>query len=471
MKIFYLALLIILLVTYGLALNRVRKSFSVLTPILGWMVGLAYFVLAPLIILTLNGGYKSPVSDDLSSLWGEVNLSNPVFLRPYFVIWLSMISICSVVFLFCPEPNPKKDRHRVISRRRLEQAILVAMALSVMDWIITIWLAGGFAEFLVSHWYLRNADSAERFGAAFTLYTRVSLCNQIVYTGAAALHTSLALRDHAAHWKFTSLILFFFVLEMVMSGNRIFIALYLLAFLASCWLYGRKKIIATALVVSPIFVLVFSAWSAVRHDVSRIPESVTALAEDPNEGNGALPSLMHATEGSAVMLLMHMINDFGDRYDHLYGSTYGRLFTFFVPRSIYPSRPADFTNLAATLYEPGQITSLNSTALGEAWANFGLFGIFVLPFFTWLALRYSEWLSAACERHTLLSAVSFVLFIWFARATFAENAITLIGTGLLIWILKFERGLCIQGSDVRARVSEGKANAGRPPICIRPNAI
>jgi oligosaccharide repeat unit polymerase len=464
MRILYFVLLLVLLGTFGLALNTVRKRFHTLTPILGWMVGLSYFVLVPLTILTLNGGYKTPLMDDVSPLWGEVNLSNPVFLRPYFVIWLSMILICAVIFLFCPGSAPKETSGRIISRRRLEQVILVAMALSVLDWIMMIWLAGGFADFLVSHWYLRNNDLSERFGAAFTLYARVSLCIQIIFTGAAALHTSLALKDRKAHWKFTSLILFFFVIEMVMRGNRIFIAIYLLALLASCWLYGRKKIVATALVVSPIFILVFSVWAEVRHDVSRIPESVSALVEDADESNGALSSLMHSTEGSAVMLLMHLINDFGNRYDYLYGSTYSRLFTFFVPRSIYPSRPVDFTNLAASLYEPGEITSLNSTALGEAWANFGPFGIFVLPFFTWFALRFSERLTSPCKRHTLLSAVSFVVFIWFARATFAENAMTLIGAALLIWMLRLERGLSVRTAAGKTPVSAGP----RPVLTLTP---
>jgi oligosaccharide repeat unit polymerase len=446
MRILYLTLLIPLLGTFWLALNTVRKRFGTLTPILGWMVGMTYFVLAPLAILTLNGGYKMPVSEDVSSLWGDVNLSNPIFLRPYCVIWLSMILVCAVVFFFCPGSAPKEKSDRIISRRRLEQIILVSMGLSIAAWTIMIWLVGGFEEFLASHWYLRNADLAERYGAAFVFYTHVSLCTQIIFTSAAALHASLALRDRAGHWKFTALILFFFVLDMIMSGNRIFIALYLLAFLTSCWLYGRKKIIVTALVASPVFVLVFSAWSAVRHDVSRIQESVTDLTEDDSRGNSVLSGLMHATEGSGVMLLIHMINDFGDKYDYLYGSTYGRVFTFFVPRSIYPNRPENFTSLAAGLYEPGEITSLGSTTLGEACANFGLFGIFVLPLLTWLALCYSKWLSAAYERHSLLSAVSFTMSIWLVRFTFAETAMTLMGVALLIWILKLERGLCIRSS-------------------------
>jgi hypothetical protein len=182
MKILYLALLIILLGAFGLALNIVRKRFSTLTPLLGWMVGMSYFVLAPLTILTFNGGYRVPVSEDVSSLWGDVNLSNPVFLRPYAVIWISMILICVVVFLFCPGAAAKEKNDRVISCRRLEQVILISMALSMVAWIIMIWLVGGLAEFLASHWYLRSSDLAERYGVAFVFYTHVSLCTQIAYT-------------------------------------------------------------------------------------------------------------------------------------------------------------------------------------------------------------------------------------------------------------------------------------------------
>ncbi len=449
MRILYLVLLMVLLGMFGLALNIVRKRFSTLTPILGWMVGMTYFVLAPLAILTLNGGYKMPVSEDVSSLWGDVNLSNPVFLRPYFVIWLSMILICAVVFFFCPGSATKEKSDRIISRRRLEQVILVSMGLSIVAWTIMIWLVGGFEEFLASHWYLRNTDLAERYGATFVFYTHVSLWIQIIYTSAAALHANLALKGHTGHWKFTTLILFFFVLDMVMSGNRIFIALYLLAFLTSCWLYGRKKMIVTALLAAPLLILAFSAWSAVRHDLSdvnTIQESVTDFTEEDNQGNGALSGLMHATEGAAVMLLMHMINDFGDKFDYLYGSTYARVFTSFVPRSVYPNRPVNFTIVAASLYEPGEITSLGSTTLGEACANFGLFGIFVLPLLTGLALWCSKWLSAEYERHSLLSAVSFTMSIWLVRFTLAETAMTLMGVTLLIWILKLERGLCMRNS-------------------------
>jgi oligosaccharide repeat unit polymerase len=461
MRILYSVLLMILLGTYWLALNKVKKNSAGLTPLLGWMVGTAFFVLAPLTILTLNGGFKFPAVYGLNGNWGEVDLSKPQFLGPYLIIWLSLMLTCAVAHLFCPASPPKKGDSHVVSRRQLERIILITMALSALDWIATIWLNGGIADFLVSHWYFRQENLVERLGSVFVLYARASLINQITFTGAAALYASLGLKDRNTKWRFTSLILFFFLVEIVVSGNRIFFAAYLLAFLTSSWLYGRKKIIAALLAASPLLVLVFNAWGWVRHDVSKISDSVDSYVIETGAENRAVTNLMDMTQGSAITLLMHVTGDFGNEYDYLYGSTYSRLFTFFQPRILQRKRIPNFETLAAQLYEPGETTSLGSTALGEAYANFGFLGIFVLPLFTWLALRYSEWLTAARERHTLLSAVSFMVFIWFARSTFAETAMTLIGVALSIWIFKFENRLCTRSSAVRAGGSLNQVATGR----------
>ncbi len=366
MRILYLALLVILLVTYWLALNKIKKNSAGLTPLLGWMVSTAFFVLGPFTILTLNGGFKFPAAYGMNGTWGEVDLSKPQFLGPYLVIWFSLMLMCAVVHLFCPAFPPKKGDNHIVSRRRLERVILITMALSSLDWIVTIWLNGGLSDFLVSHWYLRQENLVERLGSMFILYTRSSLVNQILFTGAAALYTSLGLKDRNTKWTFTSLIAMFFLVEIVVSGNRIFFAAYLLAVLTSCWLFGRKRIVAALLAVSPLIVLVFSAWAWVRHDVSKIPDSLDTSVIETDAENRAITRLMDVTEGSAVTLLIHVISDFGNKYDYLYGSTYGRLLTFFQPRTVHRERIPDFHTLAAKLYEPGEITSLGSAALWEA---------------------------------------------------------------------------------------------------------
>jgi hypothetical protein len=137
------------------------------------------------------------------------------------------------------------------------------------------------------------------------------------------------------------------------------------------------------------------------------------------------------------------------------------VFPFWLPRSIYPSRPLDFTNQAAIYYLPGETTSLCSTALGEACANFGPGSIVVLPLFTLGVAWYTKYLARGSAGRPLLSAVSFVVLIWFARCTFAENVINLLEVALLIWIFRLEQGLCEASSSPSVnRVKELLSSSG-----------
>jgi hypothetical protein len=444
MQSLYLLLLAILLAVYGCTLIRVSRDRSALTPLLGWLIGLGFFLIVPLAILTLHGGYELPSSEGVSEAWTKVNLANPLFFRPYLLIWLSLILACLPAWASggarSAAPNPEAS----LSIRKLEHVILITMTISLIDWALLIWLVGGLDEFLVSHWYFRGELLAERLGFTYTLYTRLSLANQLLFTGAAALHSGIGLRWGKMSWGFTALLVLFLLLEMVMSGNRIFIAFYLLALVASSAIYGQKSLIAVLLAASPLLILLFSVWGAVRHDISKLSDEQTSDVLAMEASERTFSSLMHATEGGSVLLLMHIVNDFGGRFDYLYGSTYARVFTFWLPRSLYPNRPLDFTNQAAIFYLPGETTSLCSTALGEACANFGPLSILAMPLFTALVVGYSNCLARARNGRPLLSAVSFVVLIWFARCTFAENVINLLIVALLIRMLKLEKGLCAE---------------------------
>ena len=441
MILFYLFLLAILLTAYWSVLSRVKRNSSALTPLLGWLMGLGFFMIAPLTILTVNGGFKQPAVYDVNGSWDEVNLASSIFFRPYLIIWLSLMLSCVLAGLAASGHVSEGDTTGFIERRRLERAILVTMALAAADWLAQIWLQGGVAEFLLSHWYARNTELAERWGTGFVVYTHLSSVNQMIFTAAAALYADLGLKERNVRWRFTALILLFFLIEIVVSGNRIFFALYLLAFLASCWLHGRKRTLAALLVISPALVLGFSLWGAIRANLSQIPDSAGAKTFDADFGDRTITHLMGATEGSGVMLLMHMINDFGTKFDYLYGGTYTRLFTSLLPARACPGRLPDFTTLAAQLYEPGETTSLGSTALGEAYGNFGVAGLFVLPLLTGFAISCGERIARAGKGDSLISAVCFVIFIAFVRFPFAENSMTWIAALLVIWALKLENGL------------------------------
>ncbi|MCU1302740.1 MAG: O-antigen polysaccharide polymerase Wzy family protein [Candidatus Sulfotelmatobacter sp.] len=436
---FYWLLLAILLTSYWLALNHAKRNSVGLTPLLGWLVGVGYFLIVPLVVLTLHGGFKQPAVYDVNGSWDEINLANRIFFRPYLMIWLSLMLTCLVALL--SDSNHSQDGvvvTGVIVRRRLERAIVVTIMLSVADWLATIWLQGGLSQFLVSHWYTRNVDLTDRFGGAFIFYTHLSLANQMVFTGAAALYASAGLKERNMRWGFTGLIWLFLVIEMVMSGNRIFLALYLLAFVTSCWLYRRRKIMAALLLVSPAVILIFSLWASIRSNLSQISDSAATQALESDIAEGAVTRVMDVTEGSAAMLLMHMMNDFGTKFAYLHGGTYARLLTAFPP-GLYPNRPKNFASVAAELYEPGETTSLGSTALGEAYGNFGFAGILVMPLFTWGATRCRRFFSRAAEPHGLMSAVSFVMFLSFMVFPFDQNVTTGILALLIILALKLEK--------------------------------
>jgi hypothetical protein len=450
MRFVYLPMLAVLLVTYGCVLNRVKKNSAGLTPILGWLTGLAYFLMIPLTVITLNGGYKSPKSYDMSD-WGDINLSNPNFFRSYTWVWLSIMLACAVAYFLCPALPEKSSNDDAAKNKGLERAMLVMIGLAVVDWAVMIMLVGGVEAFLISHWYTRVEDLSEQYGTAFVLFDHANEVNQVVFSAAAALYTSLGLKNRTTKLGFTVLILVFLLAEIVMSGNRIFFALYLLAFLTSCWVFNRKKILATMVLVAPLIALIFGLWAAVRHDLTDIAESTTMYVKDDSVNDRVATGLIGVTEGTDVVLMMHVIDDFGRRFDYLYGSTYGRILTSLVPRSLYPHRPRDFTVVAASLYEPGANTSLNATALGEAYANFGVCGFALLPIVTWIACRYTDRQTATGRSNSLVSAVAFVMFIWFARVTLAESLILFLGAWIFIWIFRFDKAPSFRSQQASPR--------------------
>jgi hypothetical protein len=60
MRILYLLMIGLLLFSFWKAMWKLRQREARLTPILGWMLGLGFFIVAPLTIIVLLGGYEIP---------------------------------------------------------------------------------------------------------------------------------------------------------------------------------------------------------------------------------------------------------------------------------------------------------------------------------------------------------------------------------------------------------------------------
>ncbi|PYV72794.1 MAG: hypothetical protein DMG97_12775 [Acidobacteria bacterium] len=446
LEIVYIFFLATLFYTYWVALSRLRSRPLPLSPILGWMVGLGYFILAPLTVLVFNGGYSIPDIIGANDRYASVDLTSTTYFLPMTVIWLALLLSFLSVLLFAPlrgqaasEPSPW------LNEQKLKRILLFTSGLSLLDYLFQIRMSGGMESFLVSHWYLRQDELFARFGDPFVLYSRMSLANQIIFASSAALYVGIHLQGRTRNWRFMVLIAFFLITQMVMSGNRIFIALFGLAFLTSCWVYGRKQMMLKLLIISPAVLLVFSVWAYVRHDISDLGEEIASHAQ-ADVGNRVTTTLIDTTEGSCVMILLHMVNDFGSKFDYLYGVSYTKAITFVLPRRIYPDKPNNFPTLLADLYEPGEITSLGATQLGELYANFGFLSVLLLPVVTVGLMWLSNRPPFGTEKHVLIEAVLFLLLLWSVLASFEDSFITLVFALLLIRCFTFERHLSFSGS-------------------------
>ena len=441
MRLVYFPLIAILWWSYWRALNRARDKRTPFTPIMGWLVGLGYFVIAPLTILVLHGGYQIPDFYQANARYASVSLSDVRYLIPMLVIWLSLFFAFQSVALLRPRKElPWSAAGLPLDHRKLRRAIFLTLGFSILDCVFAVWRSGGLESFLISHWYLRQEESFARFGDLFVLYAQLSLANQILFTAAAILFTARQLQLRKSEWRIFSLIGLGLALEMAMTGNRIFIALYGLSFLTACWSYQRKRLMGAVLVLSPLVLLFFSAWASFRHDLSSIAEDLPGYVERDIDSR-VMTTLMDTTEGANIMQLIQMVIDFGDKFDFFYGSTYSKAITFVVPRVLYPNKPKNYPVQIAKLYEPGEVTSLGTTQLGELYANFGVLVVVLLPLFTIWILMLSIKLTNGIQKHCLLSVVLFLLLIWFARTSFEDNFITFLFSVLLVWGFRLQKGL------------------------------
>ncbi len=440
-KIVYVVFLATLFRSYWKALSSLRSEPISLSPILGWMAGLGYFVLAPLTLLVINGGYTIPAAYGANDRYSSVDLSSGKYFIPMVVVWLALWLTFEVVGAFAARRASTNSFNFCVNPIKIKKILLASFILAMCDYGIQIWVSGGLAAFLVSHWYLRQTDMIERAGDAWVLYTRFSGANQIVFTAAAAVYASYQLWRRKLEWGISILIALALLIQMVMSGNRIYVALFGLAFLTSCWYFRRKKLITVLLLASPVIFLLFSAWTYLRGNLSTISDTLPTYIE-ADRGNRFVTTLFDTTEATSVMLFLHVVNDFGGRFNYMDGVTYSKSLTFILPRKLYPAKSENFPVLLADLYEPGELTSLGATQLGELYANFGPASILLLPFMTILIQLLSRKLGGTIENHLLLSATLFLLLIWAALASFEDSFITFFFAAILIWGLRLERGLC-----------------------------
>src|SRR5438105_1425852 len=99
MRFVYFPFIAVLIWSYWRALKRARDERTPFTPLMGWLVGLGYFVLAPLAILVVHGGYQIPDVYEANERYASVDLSEARYIIPISVVWLALFLAFQAVAL------------------------------------------------------------------------------------------------------------------------------------------------------------------------------------------------------------------------------------------------------------------------------------------------------------------------------------------------------------------------------------
>ncbi len=320
----------------------------------------------------------------------------------------------------------------------------------ILDIAANIAMRGGIRNYFLLHWYTRNADSLERYGDLFVLYLFFGLGLQLTLTSVASLAMLRKLQSGAGGWAL-GISLTTMALNMVATGNRIFIALFLL-FIGSAAIFPRRyAAIAKMTLLLPVLVVVFAIWAQVRclvrswRGADRHLDSGAA-----HEGNHVLNRLIDVTEGTNIIFLLNVSKDFGQRFEFLSGQTFLKTFTFWIPRSVYPDKPESFLRdrrppVRARRRDQHQ---LDDQVASELFANFGYLTLLLLPFVTVVVQWVDGWISSRHRRNPVLCVALFLAFAWMARASFSDTLAMIGFTACIVLGLRLQNGLIISRAHV-----------------------
>ena len=93
------------------------------------------------------------------------------------------------------------------------------------------------------------------------------------------------------------------------------------------------------------------------------------------------------TESVNLNVLVNIIKDFGGSVEYLHGWTLLKPVFFYIPRSVWADKPPSIPAVVGEIYCPNCGVAFITTAIGELYANIGVFSIVALPFLLIMTVR------------------------------------------------------------------------------------
>ena len=342
----------------------------------GFFIGIFYFVFIPLVV---------------TSVLQVVNNNLPSFPSNTFplMILLGYLLETYSVFLFY---KTSKNRH---SRIKVNREVMIYWGIIILYFCVHLYILFGSGILAGGHWYSSRGEFMRRGGSWVTLliFALWGMRLLIVSYTFELLHLKRITLFNAGVVAISVMIY-----EFLFVGNRIVILMYGIAgFFYVYREYGKKILVIIIGVLAPIM-LSLGVYQDVRAQLFEMnPLSFFQILICEIANQNILLAVSKVFESADLLIMLDLFNHVGGSIKPIYGSSFLKVITWMIPRSLWLAKPLSATVQIGNVYLPGSDVPLVPLFWGEVYYNFGLWGLVVYPIILWLLLKTIELFSERIE--------------------------------------------------------------------------
>ena len=379
---------------------------------------MVYFFLAPVVDLVL-------VLDPTAALDLDPTLMQYGYFGPMEVETLNrsiLIVLAGIVAFWFGFRLPKRSKavDKALSHRdhwtpgALWRTGVVFIAMGLIAVVVEIIVIGGWGQWVSATWHNRREGRYDDF------FNYLNMLTLLLVPGCFMLLVAAIRQGYLVMWASTMSLIAGVVFTLILQGARRH-PMGILLGLMVVWHLGRSRLKTRTVIV----LLLAGVLSVILLLPVRTSLGYIGLLELPAHSLETASQIQvgtlvrEATEmiGGFDSLLV-LVKDVPSRVEPLWGSTYLKLLVFPVPRSVWPEKPAAFTEIIAALFYPSiPNLSITATIVGEAYFNFLLPGVLGTMVVIGMALRrLDDWAlsfpsdSLRLVLHGIVIVMSFEVF-------------------------------------------------------------
>ena len=370
-------LLLVICICAYITSARLRLNSKQVNMALGFTLGALLLSLVPLIVLYLSGSIGAPSAGS-----GRISRIPAVdWERNRAEISVILMSLGTFVVLDIATMRPALwTRNKTFRIKGLPRITPRTIAIAYCAIGIVVFLLTGLAG--SGHW-ARSRDAFFRnYGVGAELVSTGLSSLRLAYL---ACMMSAWMRGKRSMRTTIGSMAVFCVLDLYLTGNRIFTLQSLVAITVGWYVKGQFWALFAATGCAFPFGYLMMLFTVIRAKMHTYHGSgVGALLVGLQSGWEAATNFfrgstwqnffLQISEGSSVNVFVAVVNRYPRVHDHLMGATIIRPLVFWVPRTIWATKPPPISLIFGFDLLPGLDVSLSGTVFAEYYANLWLFG-------------------------------------------------------------------------------------------------